>query len=200
MHIYDVTKDLSESSAVYLGDPPTVFNQISDIDECHLFTVTSLSMSAHAGTHIDAPSHFVRGGMTIDEIPLNTLIGPVQVLTVPITVDEQSLMALIDSNVVRLLLKTEDSNGHLTASAADWITGHGIKLLGIDAVSVDPPDEDCLIAHRTLLSNGIIIVEGLDLTNISPGFYNLFCLPVKLKGLEGAPARVVLTDKDSPGA
>ena len=200
MRIYDVTKDLSESSDLYPGDPPTVFCRISDIELHDPFTLTSFSMGAHAGTHIDAPSHLIRGGITIDEIPLSTLIGPVQVLTVTNTVDIQSLMPLNDYNVPRVLLKTEGSNGHLTADVAEWIIKQGVKLIGVDAVSVDPPGEKSLIAHHILLGAGVIIVEGLDLTKIHSGLYNLFCLPLKLKGVEGAPARVVLTDRDVPVA
>ena len=198
MRIYDVTKDLSESSDLYPGDPPTVFHRISDIELHDPFTLTSVSMGAHAGTHIDAPSHLIRGGITIDEIPLSTLIGPAQVLTVTNQVDIQSLMPLNDYNVPRVLLKTEGSNGHLTADVAEWIIKLGVNLIGVDAVSVDPPGEKSLIAHHILLGAGVIIVEGLDLTKIHSGLYNLFCLPLKLKGLEGAPARVVLTDKDVP--
>ena len=200
MQIYDVTKDLSESTAVYPGDPPIIFNRISDIELHHAFTLTSLSMGAHAGTHIDAPSHLVKGGLTINEIPLNTLIGLVQVLAVPNTVDAQSLISLTDCNVPRVLLKTEGSNGHLTADGAEWLNRQGVKLVGIDAPSVDPPGGKSLIAHQILLGSGTIIVEEVDLTKIKSGFYNLFCLPLKLKGVEGAPARVVLTDRDVPVA
>ena len=198
MRIYDVTKDLSESSDLYPGDPPTVFHRISDIELHDSFTLTSFSMGAHAGTHIDAPSHLIRGGITIDEIPLSTLIGPVLVLSVTNTVDIQSLMPLNDYNIPRVLLKTQEADGHLTAEVAEWVTKQGVKLIGVDAVSVDPPGEKSLIAHHILLGAGVIIVEGLDLTKIHSGLYNLFCLPLKLKGLEGAPARVVLTDKDVP--
>lgn len=198
MRIYDVTKDLSESSDLYPGDPPTVFHRISDIELHDSFTLTSFSMGAHAGTHIDAPSHLIRGGITIDEIPLSTLIGPVLVLSVTNTVDIQSLMPLNDYNIPRVLLKTQEADGYLTADVAEWVTKQGVKLIGVDAVSVDPPGEKSLIAHHILLGAGVIIVEGLDLTKIHSGLYNLFCLPLKLKGLEGAPARVVLTDKDVP--
>ena len=198
MRIYDVTKDLSESSDLYPGDPPTVFHRISDIELHASFTLTSFSMGAHAGTHIDAPSHLIRGGITIDEIPLSTLIGPVLVLSVTNTVDIQSLMPLNDYNIPRVLLKTQEADGYLTADVAEWVTKQGVKLIGVDAVSIDPPGEKSLIAHHILLGAGVIIVEGLDLTKIHSGLYNLFCLPLKLKGLEGAPARVVLTDKDVP--
>ena len=198
MRIYDVTKDLSESSDLYPGDPPTVFHRISDIELHDSFTLTSFSMGAHAGTHIDAPSHLIRGGITIDEIPLSTLIGPVLVLSVTNTVDIQSLMPLNDYNIPRVLLKTQEADGYLTADVAEWVTKQGVKLIGVDAVSVDPPGEKSLIAHHILLGAGVIIVEGLDLTKIHSGLYNLFCLPLRLKGLEGAPARVVLTDKDVP--
>jgi len=198
MRIYDVTKDLSESSDLYPGDPPTVFHRISDIELHDSFTLTSFSMGAHAGTHIDAPSHLIRGGITIDEIPLSTLIGPVLVLSVTNTVDIQSLMPLNDYNIPRVLLKTQEADGYLTADVAEWVTKQGVKLIGVDAVSIDPPGEKSLIAHHILLGAGVIIVEGLDLTKIHSGLYNLFCLPLKLKGLEGAPARVVLTDKDVP--
>ena len=198
MRIYDVTKDLSESSDLYPGDPATVFHRISDIELHDSFTLTSFSMGAHAGTLIDAPSHLIRGGITIDEIPLSTLIGPVLVLSVTNTVDIQSLMPLNDYNIPRVLLKTQEADGYLTADVAEWVTKQGVKLIGVDAVSIDQPGEKSLIAHHILLGAGVIIVEGLDLTKIHSGLYNLFSLPLKLKGLEGAPARVVLTDKDVP--
>ena len=88
----------------------------------------------------------------------------------------------------------------MTADVAEWVTKQGVKLIGVDAVSIDPPGEKSLIAHHILLGAGVIIVEGLDLTKIHSGLYNLFCLPLKLKGVEGAPARVVLTDRDVPVA
>ena len=139
MRIYDVTKDLSESSDLYPGDPPTVFHRISDIELHDSFTLTSFSMGAHAGTHIDAPSHLIRGGITIDEIPLSTLIGPVLVLSVTNTVDIQSLMPLNDYNIPRVLLKTQEADGYLTADVAEWVTKQGVKRIGVDAVSIDPP-------------------------------------------------------------
>lgn len=169
---------------------------------------TTLHFSVHTGTHIDAPSHFLRGKKSVDEISLDVLIGEAYLVEFSNDVDSID-SALLDSlnlssNVERLLFKTRNSllweSGHrefdkqfvaLTADAAQWLVDRKIRLVGIDYHSVQKFN-GCSRTHQILLGAEVIIIEGLNLSQVKTGHYELFCLPLKLKGVEGAPARVLL--------
>ncbi len=200
LKIYDITQPVSEDMPLYPGDPATIIIRVADIVKGDPFTLSAVSMSAHAGTHVDAPYHVNRNGHTLDEIPLDNLVGSAFVLLVHDS-DEVTAEALesagTPSGTRRLLLKTkprQSSEAFLNADAARWIVDRGISLLGMDVLSIDAAKSQTLEAHHILLDADVIVVEGLDLSAISEGEYMLICLPLKLSGCDGAPARVVLIE------
>jgi arylformamidase len=204
----DISVDISEQLPVWPGTPKVQLHRDIAIEKGDMANDTTLKFSVHTGTHIDAPLHFLQDGRSVDQIPLETLIGPTYVAEVSsqvnaITVD--ILQALIlPVSTQRLLLKTRNSllwsAGSqefdpnfvaLTVEAAQWIVDRDIKVIGIDYLSIqrfhDSPE-----THQILLGANVVIIEGLNLSNVERGNYELFCLPLKLKGTEGAPARVLL--------
>jgi arylformamidase len=199
--IIDITRPLSESILTYPGDSSPVFRQ----EEHGNYLITDLHMSTHTGTHIDAPGHYLKSGDTIDTIPLSHVMGACRVLDVTragTSITADYLEGRLD-NIDRLLLKTSFSNTSrfeenypsLTADAACLITGYTIKCVGIDTPSIESHKGDGTV-HRELLSRGCIIIELLDLSHVEEGDYTLVALPLRLIGLDGSPARVVLLDKN----
>ena len=205
----DISVPVSPSLPCWPGSPAIQFERSLDLEKGDTATDTTLHFSVHTGTHIDAPLHFLQGGKSVDQITLETLIGPVYVAEVPaqvevITVDVLKDLAL-PAGVQRLLLKTRNSllwsSGSdkfdpnfvaLTAEAAQWLVDRGVAVVGIDYLSIqrftDGPE-----THQILLGANVVVIEGLDLSHVEPGNYELFCLPLKLEGVEGAPARVILS-------
>ena len=208
MKIFDVSLPISPGMIVWPGDPSVVLERVSSMDAGAHDNVSRLACGVHTGTHVDAPHHFLNDGRTVDTLSLDVLVGPVQVVQVP---DEVGLItagllekAAVQPGTLRLLLKTRNSRlwersvkefdrGYvgLSVDAAEWIVGAGVKLVGIDYLSVAPFNQS-IPAHQALLKPGIVILEGLDLSAVSPGFYTLYCLPLNLVGSDGAPARVIL--------
>jgi arylformamidase len=209
MEIYDVSLPISPAMPVWPGDPAVVLEKVSSMDAGAHDNVSRLACGVHTGTHVDAPHHFLNDHRTVESLALDILVGPAQVVQIPAdvkVVDAQALdKAALPARTERLLLKTSNSQlwergdntfftGFVAISedGADWLVRYGIKLVGIDYLSVAPFHQS-IPTHRALLSAGIIIVEGLDLSAIAPGSYSLTCLPLKLVGSDGAPARVILT-------
>ena len=170
--------------------------------------VSNVVITTHTGTHVDAPRHFIHGGPTLDEIPLERWVGPCYVAdlrTVQLRIEPDDLEAAgIPQQTGRLVLKTRNSElwrTHpdaffedfvaLSPAAADWIVAHDIRLVAIDYLSVGPFGDDIVAVHRTLLGAGVLAVEGLDLSEVVSGHYELLCFPLKL-AVDGAPARVAL--------
>ncbi len=171
--------------------------------------VTQISMCAHVGTHVDAPFHFLGGdALTVEKLPLTLLTGRAYILQLPDeigAIDSKSLQqAQIPPRTRRLLFKTRNSAlwsqagakfQHdfvaISADGAQFLVKQGIKLVGVDYLSVAPFNAP-VETHRILLQAGIAVVEGLDLSNVSPGRYSMYCLPLKISGSDGAPARVIL--------
>lgn len=171
--------------------------------------VSQVECNVHVGTHVDAPRHFLEQGCTVEQLPLEVLIGPAMVAYLPeagaVTPAELCKLAL-PPGTERLLLRThnsawwaagitefrEDFVG-LTVGAAYWLVENGIRLIGIDYLSVQR-FQDSDLTHKVLLEAGMIILEGLDLTRVEPGVYELICLPLRLAGAEGAPVRAVLRE------
>lgn len=197
MRFIDVTRPLCPGMLVYPGDTPPAF-----LPENHgQYLLSDIRMSTHTGTHIDAPVHYLQHGDTIDTIPLAHLIGRCRVLDVrgagsTITADH---IRGRTGGVERLLLKTSFSGTDqftedypcLTADAARFLTANGIQCVGIDSPSIESFNGDGTV-HRELLGHGCIIIELLDLAAVSGGDYNMVALPLRLAGLDGSPARVVL--------
>lgn len=207
MRIYDVSMPLSEDLAVWPGDPNVTLTQEAHLDRGDPYTLTRLGMSAHTGTHVDAPAHFVPGGAGVDELDLHLLIGPAWVVDVgeKETITAKVLEGLsIAPGARRVLFRTRNSDRWargarefdprfvaIQPDGARWLVERGVRLVGIDALSVAPFDDDAP-THRILLEAGMIVVEGLHLDGIEPGIYHLICLPLPIVGSDGAPARAVL--------
>lgn len=207
MRIHDITLPLSERTPAYPGDPPFSLRRVADMAHGDAFNLSAVAMSAHAGTHVDAPSHVSRG-VPVDQVPLDALIGPALVVDMEaggVVTSHRLEGCAIPAETRRLLLKTRSGRlappenaarqaAFLDEGAARWIVRRGIRLLGVDTLSVDRPGDQALVAHRVLLEAGVIVVEGLELSGVRPGNYTLVCLPVKLQGSDGAPARAVLVE------
>lgn len=207
--IYDVTVPVTPALPVWPGDPAVTISAVTRIADGGACNLSYLSCSNHTGTHVDAPWHFLETGARLDEIPLERWVGPCYVADLRAagsTIDPPDLAAAgIPGQTLRLLLRTRNSDGWmswssifeedyvaLSAAAAAWIVESGIRLVGIDGASVDPFHDEAHPAHHTLLGNDVLIIENLDLARVAPGPYELVCLPLKLDGLDGAPARVML--------
>lgn len=205
--IIDISVPLHNDMPLWPGGPGYDWSWHHRIDPDHAANVSQMSLGAHTGTHVDAPLHFVPGGNTVEQMALDVLVGPAVVAALPdaarITAADLAALNLPD-NTRRVLFKTRNSAlwgqpDHpfqedfvaLTTDAAQWVVGRGIRLVGVDYLSVqlyhDGPE-----THQILLGADVVIVEGLDLSAVSPGAYELTCLPLKLLGAEGAPARAIL--------
>jgi arylformamidase len=205
---YDVTVPLSPDVPVYPGDLPFEIRFTQRMAEGAAYDSTSLHLGSHLGTHVDAPSHFLAKGATVDELPLEILMGKARVVEVAARerIDRADLEALDLRDDLRVLLKTRMSGQmlrpqvqedylYLTVDAADYLVQAGLKLVGIDYLSVDRFGSVDYPAHHALLEAGVVIVEGLDLSEVPPGEYDMTCLPLRVVGGEGAPARVILRSR-----
>lgn len=205
MALHDVSVPIHPGMVIYHDNPGVEIELASAIADGATANVSRLTMGAHTGTHIDGPSHFYDGRRGADSLPLDAMLGPALVIELPgvdqgpITGEALSLAA-IPAGTERLLLKTRNSElwaqsefthdfRRLDGSAAEHLLDLGVRLIGIDYLSIGDPD-----AHRTLLGAGVVALEGLDLRGIEPGPYELICLPLRLLDTDGAPARVVLRD------
>lgn len=207
MPIYDISLPISESLVVWSDDQPVRMTQPYRLEEGHTATVTHLDMGAHTGTHVDAPAHFIEGGAGVETLPLDVLVGPAVVVGAP-DADVLSAELLerlpIPPGAARLLFRTRNSElwarGEraftedfvaVSEDGARWLVERGVRLVGVDYLSVSPFDDPTPV-HRILLEAGVVVVEGLDLHAVDPGVYRLVCLPLKLVGCDGAPARAIL--------
>ena len=202
---YDISVSISPQLPVWPDTQPIEFQRTLDLDQGDIANDTTICMSVHTGTHVDASLHFVSSGRSVDELPLETLIG----LATVIDVGELEVITAIfleglelPNNLKRILFKTKNSKlwdsstfepnfVALSCDAAEWLINQGIVLVGIDYLSIqrfyDGPE-----THIVLLQSDVVIIEGLNLRDVPTGNYELICLPIKLKGLEGAPSRVIL--------
>lgn len=206
MPIYDITLPLSPLTFVFPGDPGVEVEPIRQITRGDPFNLVRLTLGSHAGTHIDPPFHLYDRGLKADQLPLGVLIGPARVVPVETTgpISRQDLEHRDLGESPRLLLRTGSSRrwrtwategrwAYLTLDAADRLIERRTRLIGIDAPSIDAPDAADLPVHRLLLQHGVLIVESLDLSIVTPGDYCLLCLPLKIEGGDGAPVRAVLS-------
>jgi arylformamidase len=206
--IYDLTVPLSSQLPAFPGDPPFLSEPFSRLQDGQACNASRLTLGSHAGTHVDAPYHFVETGARVDELPLEILTGKARVVALPArdAVDRADLEALDLRDDLRVLFRTRNSGQlrqgefrsdlvHLTPEAASYLAQVGIKLVGWDHLSIDRFGSTDYPAHHALLGAGVIVVEGLDLSQVEPGDYELTCLPLKLAGGDGAPARVILRSR-----
>jgi arylformamidase len=213
MPIYDVSLPISESLVTWPSDPPVRVTQVFHLERGDKATVTRLVMGAHTGTHVDAPCHFILGGAGVDTLDLDVLVGPalvVEVLEAAVLTAEVLAGLPIPPASERVLLHTRnsdlwarDEDGRtivrpfaedfvgVSEDGARWLIERGVRLVGVDYLSVAPFGESAP-THQALLRAGVVVVEGLNLDGIAPGAYRLVCLPLKIVGGDGAPARAIL--------
>jgi arylformamidase len=205
--IHDVTVPLTPGMLAYPGDPPFVIEPVHGPGEVP-YRLSRMVLTTHAGTHVDAPLHFVEGGTTVDQLPLEILLGKARVVELAVRerVERADLEALDLRDDLRVLLKTrmsgqvlkgayQEDHVYLTEDAAHYLAQAGIKLVGFDYLSIDRSGSGDFPAHHALLGAGVIVVEGLDLSEVEPGEYDMACLPLRVGGGDAAPARVVLRSR-----
>lgn len=210
MPIYDLSVPLSAELPTYPGDPGIRIQEWSKLANGDGANVSSLSFGAHTGTHVDAPAHFIEGAGKVESLDLEILIGEAQVVHVPDDrriIDEEFVAANCEVGAKRILFKTRNSafwSGDFTDFRTDFtyldlagaqrLADQGVRLVGIDYLSIEKFRSKDHEVHRVLLSHEVIIVEGLNLTDVPAGKYELICLPLRLRTNlgDGAPARAVL--------
>ncbi len=212
--VYDISLPLSPELPVWPGDPPIVLERIARMDEGATANVSRLVGTVHIGTHIDAPDHFLNNGVTTDRLPLEVFFGPAWVLAVPEEAEHitSAVLSALDwpPQAQRVLFRTRNSRwwargdtrfhtdyAAVTPDAARWLVERGVRLVGIDYLSIAPYD-DPAPTHRILMEAGVVILEGIRLDHVPPGKYTLTCFPLALRGAEGAPARALLWEGDMP--
>lgn len=201
----DVTVPLSAELPTFPGDPPFQLEATHRMGKGDSYNVARTTLGTHAGTHVDAPFHFIQDGATVDELALDILIGKVRVVDLlgRDVVERADLEALDLREDLRVLLKTRNSGllrqpsfqedyVYLAPEAATYLAQVGIKLVGFDYLSIEKFGSRDYASHLALLEAGVVIVEGLDLSEIEPGEYDMVCLPLRIAGGDGSPARVVL--------
>jgi arylformamidase len=206
--IIDISVPLTAGVARYPDDPAFELSVTSRMSEGAAYNGTRLSMGTHYGTHVDAPRHFIADGGAVEAIPLEILIGKARVVDLHVVerIDRADLEALDLRDDIRVLIRTRmsgqmrrqvlhEDSVYLSADAARYVVHAGIKLVGFDYLSVDRIGHESYPAHWELLGAGVVILEGLDLSEILPGEYELICMPLPLVGADGAPARAVLRSR-----
>ncbi|HWQ46125.1 MAG TPA: cyclase family protein [Longilinea sp.] len=208
MTIYDITLTITPDLPVWPGDLKVKLERVKKMEEGAQDNLSQMALGVHTGTHVDAPFHFIPEGIKIDELSLEILTGPAQVVVLPDSVDlitaEIVRSAGIMPRTTRVLFKTRNSKRWIDGSkefdtkfvaispdGAEALVALGMKLVGVDYLSVSPFG-DSVPTHRALLGAGIICLEGANLSTVPSGVYTLYCLPMKLGATEGAPARAIL--------
>jgi arylformamidase len=210
MQIYDVSVPLSATTPTYPGDPKIEIKEWASLANGDAANVSLLHMGAHSGTHVDAPVHFIAGAPNIASLPLSALIGVADVVEVPpeiLVIDEAFVSNNCNGPSERVLFKTRNSEfwarpqdgfrvdyTYIDSAAAARLVSLGKKLVGIDYLSIEAFQSSDFATHVALLTNGVVVLEGLDLRSVPAGTYELICLPLKIAdgSGDGAPARVVL--------
>jgi len=196
MKIYDVSRRITEETPVWPGDIAFSWRELESPGAMAPWGTTCFSMSAHCGTHADAPSHVFADGKTIAEAPLSAFIGPARVIDLGVVgeigADALPRMAL---GISRVLFRS-GGKASLSPLAALRLVEHGTILVGTDAASIDPEDAEDLPAHRALLGNGVALLEDLDLEAVAEGTYQLVALPLRFEDLDASPVRAILIGED----
>ena len=210
MRFYDISVPLTNEMPTYPGDPGIQISDWFTLANGDAANVTHLKLGAHTGTHVDAPAHFIEGAARVESLQLEALIGKAQVIVVPETVlsiNKTFVAEQLKPNVTRLLFRTRNSSfwhdhptefrqdfTYLELEAAEFLVQHSVQLIGIDYLSIEQFRQKQHETHLALLAHGVVILEGLDLSGVPEGLYELICLPMRIrsgKG-DGSPARAVL--------
>jgi arylformamidase len=206
--IYDISLTVTPQLPVWPGDPPIELERVMKMEDGSDANVSRMNLGVHTGTHVDAPFHFIADGYAVEDLPLDALVGPAEVVQIPedaVHIDANILeQAGIQPGVERILFKTRNNRfwfeqraefqqdfAAIAPDGARWLVEQGVRLVGIDYLSVAPFD-DPVPTHQILLGGRIVALEGLDLSQVPAGSYTLYCLPMKLGGSDGAPARAIL--------
>jgi arylformamidase len=206
--IWDVSVPVRTGGLVYPNNPPISITPVQSIAAGNTANVSRIDLGSHTGTHVDAPLHFMAGGAGVDELPLDVLMGPARLIAFGddvLAVGEAELRRHDLEGVTRVLIRTRNSawlaSGstefhpdftHVAPDGAAYLVSIGVRLVGVDYLSVEQFRSPHHRTHKTLLENSVVIVEGMVLSEPPPGDYELCCLPMLLAGLDGAPARAVL--------
>jgi arylformamidase len=201
--VYDISTPLDATTPVYPGDPQFSRTVQSSIANGAGYNFSTIGMSAHGGTHVDAPYHFIDDGLRIDEIPPERWISPAVVIEISGVrlVDAEHFReaglrpgdsVLLKINADRAVDAHPDDFSAISVNAARYLVERGINLIGIDALSVEHYHDPAFPVHHVLLGAGVLILEGLRLGNVAPGRYTLFVAPLRITGGDGAPARALL--------
>lgn len=208
----DISAPLRAGMTVWPGDAAAAVERAQSFERGDAYNLTRLAMSAHAGTHVDAPRHFLRGGAGIEAMPAEAMTGPARVVRVQGEAVRAADVPDDPGPGARVLFRTRNSDRDLFAGtffedyvyvardAAEKLARAGALLVGIDALSVSGFHEDPAETHRLLLGAGVWILEGIRLRGVEPGEYELLCLPLRIEGADGAPARALIRPVRRPGA
>lgn len=207
MKYYDISLNLSADTIRWVTSPPFELHERRRMSRGDHNNSSAVTMSLHAGTHMDAPFHFVANGATIDELPLDLFIGPALVHAVETDryIKAEHVAAIKLDGITRVLFKTRNSAllkrseyepdfVSFSVEAAEALVARGVKLVGLDYLSVAHAGDEQVPVHRAFLDHGLALLEGIDLSEIAPGRYELICFPLRIRGADGAPCRAVLRD------
>lgn len=209
MRIIDISVSIYTGMVFYPGDPGAVIEPVHRIAQGDIANLSELRLGTHTGTHVDAPHHFKGGPETVDHIPMEFLVGSAKVLDLTQAIgliSQKDLEQAGAASTERLLLKTTNSKlwaqprftaeyVSLADDAADFLVKLEVKLVGIDYLSIERFKSDDFHVHHALLGAGIVVLEGIDLSEVEPGEYELVCLPLKIRDGDGAPARTILIER-----
>lgn len=205
--IYDISVELGSQDITFPGDKPYSKTMSLTIEKSGICNVSNLQMSAHTGTHIDMPLHFVKNGKSLDDYTMERFIKPAIVIEFKDKklisardlasldlLQESALLLKTDNSISKKAICSEFSEEYVTidVSAAQLLVDKGINLVGIDYISIEEPGNLNNEIHKTLLTNGVFVLEGLNLADVPVGEYTLYCFPLKIKGGEASPVRAVL--------
>ena len=205
----DVSVPLHTGMVHWPTDPAVHIERFADMDKGAICNVSKIDLCAHAGTHMDGLNHFIKDGAPLDTVPFDAVIGPCRVIELKDadSVKPAELAKHMLRKGERILLKTRNSKRqwweedfdtqfiHISKDAAQHMVDRDIRTIGVDYLSVGGYQRDGVECHQVLLGAGVWIIEGLDLTKVKPGKYDLICLPVKIRNSDGAPARAILRSR-----
>jgi len=214
MALFDVSVPICAATPTYPGDPGIEITSWLKLESGDPANVSLLKFGAHTGTHVDAPAHFLVGARRLESLPLDVLVGEAEVVEVPAdcrAIDDRVVRQLLNSSPARVLFKTRNSEfwntttatfrpdfTYLDVSGAELLVQRKVRLVGIDYLSIEQFQSPDFATHHQLLSNNVVIVEGLDLRGVPAGRYELICLPLRIRegSGDGAPARAILRTLD----